>query len=249
MASAFRRSTPLFTSPFLKQQRESIMAAPLSPEEAALFDCPIQRWLGATREEFRAYSPSIPSPTHLSGLGPVDPSHPVLARVALHRGPVTALALDAVVNAANETLLGGGGVDGAIHAAAGPLLLRECAALNGCPTGQCVLTKGYNLPARCVLHTVGPIGENPELLQSCYENIFSLALRNGIRSVGLCGVSTGVYGYPLRPATRIALGEVIKVLKEHSEAFDLICFACFHEESARVLLEEIGRLKDTPAAL
>ncbi|CCW65701.1 unnamed protein product [Phytomonas sp. EM1] len=249
MASVFKQSTRVFTTPLLKPQRESILAAPLSPDAKMLLDYPIEKWLTAPRETFNAYSPGISSSKELAELPPIDPTHPILRRVALYRGAVTELALDAIVNAANEGLLGGGGVDGAIHAAAGPLLLRECAQLSGCPTGECVLTKGYNLPARYVLHTVGPIGEHPALLHSCYRNILSLAVSNGLRSVGLCGVSTGVYGYPVRPATQIALSEVILALKEHPTAFDLICFACFHEKSAQVLLEEIERLRGTPGAL
>ncbi|EKF28660.1 hypothetical protein MOQ_007585 [Trypanosoma cruzi marinkellei] len=210
--------------------RARVLEATLSPVEKAIFDVPIEEWLTVDRSKFLGWRCGVPRPVTVNELKPVDPSHDILRHIALYNGPVTDLQLDAIVNAANKTCLGGGGVDGAIHAAAGPLLVRECATFNGCDTGQCRLTKGYNLPARYVLHTVGPIGERPEKLRSCYRSILSLAHRNRLRSIGFCSVSTGIYGYPLLPATRIAVDETIEYLKQHVSAFDLCCFACFKVE-------------------
>jgi O-acetyl-ADP-ribose deacetylase (regulator of RNase III) len=141
-------------------------------------------------------------------------------RIKTVRGDITRLALDAIVNAANTSLLGGGGVDGAIHRAAGPELLEECRALGGCPTGEARITPGYRLPARWWIHTVGPVwhgggrGER-ELLASCYRNSLALAARHSIETIAFPAISTGAYGFPLDEACRIALAEVERGLAEH----------------------------------
>lgn len=135
------------------------------------------------------------------------------AKVAMWQGDITSLEVDAVVNAANESCLGGGGIDGAIHSAAGPLLLEDgCRPLNGCPTGQTKITKGYNLPAKHVLHTVGPMGEGDQSLRSCYRTCLALVEQHRLRTVAFCGVGTGIFGFPLERATHIAMDETRKWL-------------------------------------
>jgi O-acetyl-ADP-ribose deacetylase (regulator of RNase III) len=149
---------------------------------------------------------------------------------AIH-GNITHLAVDAIVNAANSTLLGGGGVDGAIHAAAGPELLAECRTLGGCPPGQAKITRGYRLPAAWVIHTVGPVwrggqaGED-ETLAACYRNALELAARNRCATVAFPAISCGVYGFPIPRACRIAVGEVRAFLAGGAipERVDLVCF-------------------------
>ncbi|KAF8517757.1 A1pp-domain-containing protein [Hysterangium stoloniferum] len=148
-----------------------------------------------------------------------SPSSSLLDRVALLQGDLTKVAADAIVNAANETLLGGGGVDGAIHRAAGPQLLEECETLHGAETGQAKITKGYNLPAKHVIHTVGPIYSSSRVetvskqLASCYRNSLKLAIDNSLSSIAFCCVSTGVYEYPITDATHIALKETRQFLE------------------------------------
>lgn len=179
----------------------------------------------------------------------------VTERIEIIEGDITRLDVDAIVNAANRTLLGGGGVDGAIHRAAGPSLLEECRQLGGCETGQAKITRGYNLPARWVIHTVGPVwrggdhGED-ELLAACYRNALTLARERQIRTIAFPSISTGAYGFPLDRAARIALREVRQFL-EHSglpERVILVCFGRNAYQQYRQAAQEILST-DSPSSI
>ena len=158
------------------------------------------------------------------------------------QGDITRLDVDVIVNAANETLLGGGGVDGAIHRAAGPELLEACRRLGPCPTGEARITPGFRLKARWVVHTPGPVwrggalGE-PELLESCYRNAFQLAMEKGAKSTAFPCISTGVYGYPKEPAARIAIG----VMREQLGRFQRIVACCFGADDAQLYEKLLAR--------
>lgn len=155
------------------------------------------------------------------------------SRIQCITGDITQMDTDAIVNAANNSLLGGGGVDGAIHRAAGPELLAECRTIGGCPTGEARLTKGYKLKAAYVIHTVGPIYSNspkdPVLLANCYRNSLELAVRNHIQSLSFPAISCGVYRYPVEDAARIAIGTCIAFLKDHS-GINKIVFVLFSRD-------------------
>ncbi|KAK7084359.1 O-acetyl-ADP-ribose deacetylase macrod2 [Halocaridina rubra] len=140
---------------------------------------------------------------------------------------ITTLEIDAIVNAANSSLLGGGGVDGAIHRAAGKYLYKECLTLKGCETGDAKLTGGYRLPAKYIIHTVGPVGEKPSLLESCYRRSLQVAMENKIRTIAFPCISTGVYGYPNENAVRVVLPIIRTMLESHHSKFDRIIFCLF----------------------
>jgi O-acetyl-ADP-ribose deacetylase (regulator of RNase III) len=165
------------------------------------------------------------------------------------QGDITRLPIDAIVNAANESLLGGGGVDGAIHRAAGPELLEACRRLHGCPTGEARITPGYRLPAQWVIHAVGPIWQGggrgeAELLENAYRNSLMLALTHGIRTIAFPAISTGAYGYPKREAAHIALC----AMRDYEDRFEEITACCYSEADARLyreLLEEADLCRHT----
>ena len=159
-------------------------------------------------------------------------------RIEIIKGDITELKVDAIVNAANQTLLGGGGVDGAIHRKAGHLLLQECEKLGGCQTGKAKLTKGYNLPAKFIIHTVGPIyidgkHNEPELLASCYKESLRIAFENKFSAIAFPAISTGVYRYPKIEAAKIAFETVIKFLSNH-EIPEKVIFCCFDNENYQI---------------
>jgi O-acetyl-ADP-ribose deacetylase (regulator of RNase III) len=161
----------------------------------------------------------------------------VFGRIELRQGDITTLSVDAIVNAANQSLLGGGGVDGAIHRAAGPQLLAECRALGGCPTGEARLTKGYRLPAKFVIHTVGPVyhgqPRDSQLLAQCYRNSLRLAQEHRLSSIAFPAISCGVYGYPIDQACKIAVDTVTHFLQT-DESIKQVIFILFSDSDYRV---------------
>jgi O-acetyl-ADP-ribose deacetylase (regulator of RNase III) len=161
--------------------------------------------------------------------------------ISVVEADITTLHVDAIVNAANSSLLGGGGVDGAIHRAAGPRLLAECRTLGGCPTGEARITAGYDLPAKHVIHTVGPVwdgggyGEDKDL-GNCYRNSLALAVEHGLKTIAFPAISTGVYGFPVDRATKIAVREVKRFLKTHPDM--KVTFCCFSRDTAELYKRE-----------
>ena len=173
-----------------------------------------------------------------------------VAMIKAVRGDITKINdVDAIVNAANRTLLGGGGVDGAIHRAAGRKLLEECRTLNGCDTGDAKLTGAYDLPCSYVIHTVGPVwhggdhGE-AELLASCYRRSLQVAAEHGIRRIAFPSISTGVYHYPVKEAAKIAVGTVAEFLEEHPDAFDVVEWVLFDDNTMQVYEQAIAEVCD-----
>ena len=168
-------------------------------------------------------------------------------RIEAVTGNIVTMEFDAIVNAANSSLLGGGGVDGAIHRAAGPDLVHECRLLGGCKTGQAKVTKGYRLPVRHIIHTVGPVwrgGVNgePELLASCYHESLCRAREIGARTVGIPAISTGIYGYPIAQAALVAVETITNEVRAHPAAFDRIAMVCFDAAAASAFTQALENL-------
>lgn len=165
-------------------------------------------------------------------------------RIEVVKSDITKLDVDAIVDAANSSLLGGGGVDGAIHRVAGPELVEECRLLHGCKTGQAKITRGYRLPARFVIHTVGPVwrgggNREPEMLASCYRSVFAIAREKGLKTLAFPAISCGIYGYPIPEATAIAVRETRAAL-EASPEIEKVIFACFGDEVFGAYVRALG---------
>lgn len=171
----------------------------------------------------------------------------LLDMITVEQGDITRMKVDAIVNAANTSLLGGGGVDGAIHRAAGPELLTECRTIGGCPTGEARITRGYRLPARHVIHTVGPVYHgrpgDRSLLASCYRNSLNLAAQHGIESIAFPAISCGVYGYPIADACRVAVDTTIEWLGAGTSGIRQVVFVLFSEADCRVYTDYISSLR------
>ena len=170
-----------------------------------------------------------------------------MKRLSIVKGDIVKMKTDAIVNAANTSLLGGGGVDGAIHRAAGPELLAECETLNGCKTGEAKITKGYKLKAKYVIHTPGPIwrggkwGE-AELLANCYKNCLALAKENGVKTIAFPSISTGVYRFPVEQAAKIAVGEILNGLN-NDDSIEQVTIVCFDDKTKEVYLDALAELQ------
>jgi len=169
--------------------------------------------------------------------------------IAIVQGDITKLDVDAIVNAANSSLLGGGGVDGAIHRAAGPKLVEECRTLGGCQTGDAKITKGYNLPAKHVIHTVGPVygrehGREKELLASCYRRSLELAKQHRLKSIAFPSISTGAFGYPITEASRIAIDTVKAALEKGPSSIERVIFVTFGTADRKVYEDTFKSLED-----
>ncbi len=167
-------------------------------------------------------------------------------RIEIYKGDITKLHVDAIVNAANRTLLGGGGVDGAIHKAAGRQLLEECRKLGGCNTGDAKITKGYNLPAKFIIHTVGPVwfggrNDEDEALINCYKRSLELAVKNNIKTIAFPSISTGAYGFPVERAARIAINEILDFLWD-DESIDKITFVCYSQNDFDIYEQLLNEL-------
>jgi len=170
----------------------------------------------------------------------------VLSRIAVENGDITQQRVDAVVNAANSSLLGGGGVDGAIHKVAGPELYEECKALKGCATGEAKITRGYQLPAKWVIHTVGPIWKNGERgeedkLADCYRNCLALARQHDVRTIAFPAISTGAYGFPLDRAATIAATEIGRFLQNNHQP-EKVILVCFGDRAYKAFLDAVSRI-------
>ena len=168
-----------------------------------------------------------------------------MTQIRIVRGDITKRPVDTIVNAANQTLLGGGGVDGAIHRAAGPELLRECRSLGGCRTGEARITGGYHLPAKHVIHTVGPVygmeeGHEAELLAACYRHSLALAAQHGCKSIAFPSISTGAFGYPIEEASRIALRTIQEFIREQPNAITVIEIVTFSDRDQRTYQKAYG---------
>ena len=172
----------------------------------------------------------------------------ILSKFEIVQGDITRLKVDAIVNAANSSLLGGGGVDGAIHRAAGPELLAECKTIGGCPAGEARITKGYQLPARYVIHTVGPIysgnDSDPRVLQSCYENCLTLGVQHQAATIAFPAISCGVYGYPIDKASKIALSTAYNFIK-NNDILEKIFFVLFSKGDHDQYIRQLNRLMAT----
>ena len=169
---------------------------------------------------------------------------PILSTLAIMRGDITAVKVDAIVNAANSSLLGGGGVDGAIHRAAGPELLAECRTLGGCPPGEARITRGYRLPARHVIHTVGPVysgaPSDRQVLQSCYKNCLALAVRHHLSTIAFPAISCGAYGYPIDQAAEVALETALDFIRNNKK-LKKIHFVLFSESDCDVYRRQLRK--------